>query len=117
MVLAVMIHHEIHFGVLNDEGLRRCESNAHEQNGYRILEFIVQVPFIAVLHRNRVHLLDENVLLHAADRQARLKISDLLRRVAIRNLLISKSECDPPRARDSAFLSFDSVLCPQPDPQ
>lgn len=90
MVLAVIMHHEIHFGVLNHEGLRRCEPNAHEQNGYRILEFIVQVPLVAVLHRNRVRLLDENVLLHAADRQARLKIRDLLRRVAARNLLISK---------------------------
>ena len=111
------MHHEIHFGVLNDEGLRRCESNAHEQNGYRILKFVVQIPLIAVLHRNCVRLLDENVLLHAADRQARLKISDLLRRVAVRNLLISKSECNPPRARDSVLPSFDSALCPQPDPQ
>ena len=100
MVLSVITHHEIHFGILNNEGLRRCESNTHEQNGYRILEFSVQVPLITVLHRNRVRLLDDNVLLHAADRQARLKIRDLLRRVAVRNLLISKSERDPLRARD-----------------
>lgn len=75
------------------------ETHAHEENRDRLLELVVETAIITVVHRNRVHLVDQNVVGNVHRVQTCLEILDLRRSVVARNLRENAHEWLPKSPR------------------